>query len=188
MVKRYLVRRLLSILAISLALAGAAVAIPATAAQAAPALPTWNTEIMNYRSKKCLDQSWSGGIQRPTVGVWACLTQSNQRWKLVPVGSPTNNYMIRNERSGKCLNQDFSGGVRHSNVIAYTCDTSMANGIWRVLYQGPYGGEEVYSFFNVRTGDILDQNWSGGTEHSEALAWPYPGYTATNQLWYFHLE
>jgi hypothetical protein len=173
--------------AVSLVVAGAAVAIPATAAQASPPVPTWNTEIRNHASDGCVDQSWAGGTENADVNVWTCLDQSNQRWKLMPVGSPTNNYMIKNERSGKCLNQDYSGGKRHANVIAYTCSTSMPNGIWRMLYV-PLNGEDLYAFYNLRSGDILNQDYHSNTAHPDLLAWPDPGYLETNELWYFHLE
>jgi hypothetical protein len=179
------VRRLRSVLATAGLAVTAAVLLPATAAQADPALPTWATEIRNHASDNCLDQSWSGGHENATVLVYNCLGGSNQLWKFKVVNSANQDYMIENSRSGKCLNQDYSGNVRHSNVIAYTCSTAFANGVWRAAYIS----NGRWAFRNTKSGDWLNQDWSGGAPRSAALAWPgteadLPG----NSMWYFILE
>ena len=85
-----------------------------------------------------------------------------------------------NQRSGMCLDQDYTGGTPHSTPLAWRC-LGNANQNWDLQLISVGSGPGVYRIVNQRSGQCLDQDFTGGTPHSRVLVWPCNG--GGNQHW-----
>jgi hypothetical protein len=134
----------------------------------------------NILSGKCLDQSWADGVQHPEVLAISCRDVQNQFWALRVVGD---HVKLINLRSGKCLDQSWSGGVEHREVLAITCRDVRNQDWYRFIFTDPDGRYSHSRFQNVRSGKFLTQDYTGGVEHREVIAYPYVR-DAQNQTWF----
>ncbi|WP_189213704.1 RICIN domain-containing protein [Actinokineospora fastidiosa] len=134
---------------------------------------TWR----NWLTNKCLDQNWSGGVNRHTAIAYNCHGGDNQYWQLEWLG--TNIYRVRNFGSGECLHQKYDGSTPTTTVQVLACtDANWINQRWRVTEWN----DGSYTFKNVRSEWFLDQSFSGGVERQEVVAYPFNG--GANQYWY----
>ncbi|GIJ48701.1 hypothetical protein Val02_55870 [Virgisporangium aliadipatigenens] len=166
-------RRVLAFLVMSLFTVGVVAATPSPAS--ADTLQGIY-KLVNDRSDKCLDQSWTGGTEDKNVQAYVCSNPgTNQQWKWVTTGDGRI-YFI-NVRSNKCLDQSYSGGTADREVIAYPCNGN-ANQYWRLVNLSG----STFSLQNTRSGQCLDQSWSGGTEDRAVIAYACDG-SKLNQKW-----
>lgn len=174
-------KRVLSWFAVAvLATAGLLVSTGSVASAAPPAAGYYR--IYNSRSLDCLDQSWSGGVERIQVYAFGCNdAATNQVWKVVRGIADT--YTLRNAKSGKCLNQSYSGGIERVDIIAFPCSGEY-NDDWVTTYTVNWG----IAIVNVQSGKCLDQSYANGTAQITTLAFECKSHTAmtttvTNQHW-----
>ncbi|MFC7533027.1 RICIN domain-containing protein [Actinoplanes sp. GCM10030250] len=145
-------------------------------------------EIKNVKSGQCLDQSYSGGVERSQVYVLPCNDRDNQLWVIYTSDSASPYHEISNFRSKKCLNQSYANGTETSNVIAFPCNGS-TNGLnmrWGNYWNGKYGD----AIANHASGKCLDQDWTGNKPNPGLLAYPCKSFPVltdllTNQHWVF---
>ncbi|MFC7616827.1 RICIN domain-containing protein [Actinokineospora soli] len=155
-----------------LSTAGQAHAAPSALGSAADeAYYTWRNQL----SGKCLDQNWSGGVNRHTAIAYTCHGDTNQYWQLEWLD--TNIYMVRNLGSGECLHQKYDSSGPTTTVQVVAC-ANVGNQRWRVTAWD----DGTYSFKNIASGWFLDQSYSGGVERQAVIAYPYHG--GANQFWY----
>lgn len=178
-------RRTLSLL-FAAVLATTGLVVTGTASPAfAATMPDGTYLILNDLSGRCLNQDHSGGVARPAILAWQCVSGArNQEWRKVG-GSVY--YQFINRATGKCLNQDYSGGVPHSRMLAYTCGVgSFINDKWITWWDT---GRGAYVLANAQSGHCLDQDYSGGVPHSTVLAYTCKPNSqlngVTNQHWFF---
>ncbi|WP_433788937.1 RICIN domain-containing protein [Actinoplanes sp. CA-252034] len=177
-------KRLLSWLSTAvLAAAGLLVSTGSPAFAAAPP-PDGYYVVYNARSLDCLDQSYSGGVERPQVYAFECNGRANQVWELESDGT---SFTLTNVFSQKCLNQSYSGGVERVDVIAFSCLGSSPgdNTHWGMPYK--VGG--LYVIGNRKSGKCLDQSYADGTPQIRVLAFTCKSHSelttsVTNQHWF----
>jgi hypothetical protein len=85
-----------------------------------------------------------------------------------------------NQRSGLCLDQDYTGGTPHSTPLAWRC-LNNSNQQWNLKLISTNSNPGVYRIINKRSGQCLDQDFTGGTPHSRVLVWTCNGNG--NQHW-----
>jgi Ricin-type beta-trefoil lectin domain-like len=136
--------------------------------------------IINDRSDRCLDQDYSGGTAHPTVLVWICNNQTNQQWRVTPQGRYY--YTIRNVRSGKCLDQANPSTGPTLKLQVYTCNGGLNQRFEMTWFNGAGVWTDIEAYFSTDAyPKCLDQDYSGGTMHSNVLL--YTCNRQTNQTW-----
>jgi hypothetical protein len=142
-------------------------------------------QIKNSKSGQCLDQSYSGGVERSQVYVLPCNGRDNQLWEIT--GENGTYYTIRNFLSRKCLNQSYANGTETRNIIAFPCNGS-TNGLnmrWGRYVNSDFGD----AIANHGSGKCLDQDWTGNKPNPAVLAYPCKEIDLTvrltNQHWVY---
>ena len=161
----------------------AAVVLGVTLAPTAAHAATYDgpiTRIINDRSDRCLDQDYTGGTAHPTVLVWVCNGGTNQQWRVTSQGNGW--FTVRNVRSGQCLDQADPASGTTLRVQAYKCN-GLLNQQWRLRWLADVG---VWAYIQAplttdSNSKCLDQDYSGGTQHSNVLL--YTCNQQTNQTW-----
>ncbi|GIF15291.1 RICIN domain-containing protein [Actinoplanes teichomyceticus] len=159
-------------LVITLATAGAAIlAAPAVAlatpepgsAAASVAADFW-VPMRNWRSTKCLEQSWANGSEQPNIKAVACTGGDNQQWAFTGVNGSSVIMTVKNKKSGKCLEQSWANGSEQPDVKAAACNGG-SNQQWRIRPAEYY----VTGYFleNVSSGKVLQQSFANGSEQPD---------------------
>lgn len=162
--------------AATLAAPAAALAVPGAAAE-----PDYWSRVLNWRSQKCLEQSWENGSEQPDIRVATCTGAENQQWTYTRVGSSYTIATVRNKKSGKCLEQVYVNGVEQPDVKAAVCTGSL-NQQWRTAQAEWY----VTGYFmeNVSSGKELQQSYLNNTQQSVVnVAETNPWSDYRNQVW-----
>jgi hypothetical protein len=119
--------------AISLLLAGSAVALPAASAAASPgAQRLFTANLINRHSNLCLSVDGAAFFNGARMLQWDCGPRDNQQWNLAPTTGGY--YQIRSDNSGKCLSVSNASTHNGAWILQWDCGTR-GNQQWKLVQQ-----------------------------------------------------
>jgi hypothetical protein len=89
---------------------------PASVAASASAEDLWRA-VRNWRSTKCLEQSWVNGTEQSDVKAADCNGSTQQLWQIHQAQYEIYGFFLENESSGKVLQQRYVYDTEYPEVI-----------------------------------------------------------------------
>ncbi|WP_033439666.1 RICIN domain-containing protein [Saccharothrix sp. NRRL B-16314] len=146
-------KRILTLLAASVAVAGA-VAVGGPSAQAAVPVANTTYTVAVTNSGKCLDVPYGEPVDELKVQQWTCSSATMQQWVLRDAGSGL--FTMTNVASGKCLDIPHGATTMYLQAQQYSCwDGQMQK--WRLTPSG----SGTYQVVNAQSGLCLANKDAG---------------------------
>ena len=158
-------RRLLTAALAVLAIAGLAVMVNPTAANADGEIYM----LINHSGQNCLDVKYGGMNNFDTVDLYRCYYSGTvESWKLISVPQPYHAYLLMNVHSQKCLDVGYGSMAVFAPVDQYDCNPNDTAELWWL--GGPPGNFQMFQ--NVNSWQCLDDFYGGTADFTQADQFP----------------
>ncbi len=102
--------------------------------------------IATSTAGKCIDVNGASTADNATIIQWTCHSNTNQRWRLVPVGTDKT-FNIVSVSSGKCIVPSGGGSGANVGLVQLPCSTATSR-VWRLPNHTSGGGGGGNTFRN----------------------------------------